>query len=163
MKHIRHKPPTVLSHDRGITVVCPQFRSSVNLSRILRAAGCLGIRHVIAAGNTKIDETIARDSMEFVEFKRRKSLVPVLKKLRIEGFRLIGLEQTDQSKCIYDFKFPWQTALILGHERFGIADDILPFLDDAIEIPVYGKPHSFNVATATTIALYEYCRQHPSG
>ena len=118
---------------------------------------------MIAAGNTKIDETIARDSLEFVEFKRRRSLVPVLKKLRIEGFRLVGLEQTDQSKCIYDFKFPWQTALILGHERLGIADDILPLLDDAIEIPIYGKPHSFNVATATTIALYEYCRQHPSG
>jgi tRNA G18 (ribose-2'-O)-methylase SpoU len=36
-------------------------------------------------------------------------------------------------------------------------------LDDVIEIPVYGQPYSFNVATATTMAVYEYCRQYPNG
>jgi len=28
-----------------------------------------------------------------------------------------------------------------------------------IEIPVFGLPYSYNVATATALALYEYCRQ----
>ena len=35
--------------------------------------------------------------------------------------------------------------------------------DDVVEIPVYGLPHAYNVATATAMALYEYCRQYPSG
>jgi tRNA G18 (ribose-2'-O)-methylase SpoU len=39
----------------------------------------------------------------------------------------------------------------------------LNVLDDVIEIPVYGQPYSFNVATATTMAVYEYCRQYPNG
>jgi tRNA G18 (ribose-2'-O)-methylase SpoU len=40
---------------------------------------------------------------------------------------------------------------------------LLPLLDKVVEIPVYGLPHSYNVATATTMALYEYCRQFPRG
>ena len=36
-------------------------------------------------------------------------------------------------------------------------------LDDVVEIPVWGMPYSYNVATATAMALYEYCRQYPAG
>ena len=39
----------------------------------------------------------------------------------------------------------------------------LALLDEAIEIPVWGLPHSYNAATATCMALYEYCRQFPAG
>ena len=41
--------------------------------------------------------------------------------------------------------------------------DFLKLLDDVVEIPVWGMPYSYNVATATTMALYEYCRQYPAG
>jgi tRNA G18 (ribose-2'-O)-methylase SpoU len=40
---------------------------------------------------------------------------------------------------------------------------VLAALDDVIEIPVYGMPHSFNAATAAAMALYEYCRQFRRG
>ena len=33
----------------------------------------------------------------------------------------------------------------------------------AYEIPVYGLPYAHNVATATAMALYEFCRQYPEG
>jgi tRNA G18 (ribose-2'-O)-methylase SpoU len=49
----------------------------------------------------------------------------------------------------------------------GSDSGVLDVLDDAVEIPVYGLPHSYNVATAAAMALYEYARQHsprpPSG
>jgi tRNA G18 (ribose-2'-O)-methylase SpoU len=54
-------------------------------------------------------------------------------------------------------------VLVLGNERQGIDDDSLRLLDHAVEIPVYGLPYSFNVATAAAMALYEYCRQYPQG
>jgi hypothetical protein len=28
---------------------------------------------------------------------------------------------------------------------------------------VWGMPFSYNVATATTMAVYEYCKQYPGG
>ena len=45
----------------------------------------------------------------------------------------------------------------------GVSPDMLQILDEAVEIPVYGLPYSYNVATATAMALYEYCRQYPRG
>ena len=61
------------------------------------------------------------------------------------------------------FSFARRTALIVGNERTGLTDDLLRLLDHAVEIPVFGMPYSFNVATATAIALYEYYRQFPDG
>ena len=40
---------------------------------------------------------------------------------------------------------------------------VLALVDDVVEIPVYGLPFSYNVATAAAMALYEYCRQFPEG
>jgi tRNA G18 (ribose-2'-O)-methylase SpoU len=51
----------------------------------------------------------------------------------------------------------------VGNERLGLSQEILDLLDDVIEIPVWGMPHSYNAATATNMALYEYCRQFPTG
>jgi tRNA G18 (ribose-2'-O)-methylase SpoU len=51
----------------------------------------------------------------------------------------------------------------VGNERLGIKDDILELLDEVIEIPVWGMPHSYNAASAANMALYEYCRQFPEG
>ena len=51
---------------------------------------------------------------------------------------------------------------MIGNERAGLAEDELALMDDCVEIPVWGLPYSYNVATATAMALYEYCRQYPS-
>ena len=75
----------------------------------------------------------------------------------------MGLEQTTGSHNLADFEFPRRTVLVIGHERNGIEEAILTLLDATVEIPVYGLPYSYNVATATAMALYEYCRQYPAG
>jgi tRNA G18 (ribose-2'-O)-methylase SpoU len=92
-----------------------------------------------------------------------RTLPPILQKLREDGFRLVGLEQTTNSQNLHDYKFSRRTALVVGNERSGLTDDILALLNDVVEIPVWGLPYSYNVATATTMALYEYCRQFPDG
>jgi tRNA G18 (ribose-2'-O)-methylase SpoU len=162
-EHQRHKPPTELQRPRELVVACAPINSHVNLSRILRAAGCCGLTRVIACGNASIDKKIARDGAEQVRLEVHRSLPPVLKTLREEGYKLVGLEQTTGSQCLYDFKFERRTALILGNERTGLTDEELRWLDATVEIPVYGLPHSHNVATAAAIAMYEYARQWPEG
>lgn len=157
--HERHKPLDELPPHLELLVVCPQLRSNVNLSRIARAAGCCGVKKMIVEGNAKIDPKIARDASKTIEFERRQSLPPTLKKLKANGYVLVGLEQTTNSTRIYDYRFPKKMALVIGHERHGIADDVLSLLDATIEIPVFGLPFSYNAATATAMALYEYCRQ----
>lgn len=162
-EHVRHKELSQLDRPRELVLVCPPLRSNVNLSRIVRAASCCGVTRLIACGNPKIDPKIARDGTEQVKLETRRSLPPVLKSLKAEGMHLVGLEQTSDSVNIHHFAFQRKSALVIGHERLGIDDESLRLLDAAIEIPVYGLPYSYNVATATSMALYEYCRQFPLG
>lgn len=160
--HQRHKPPAPLERPRELLVACAPLRSNVNLSHILRTAGCCGISKVIACGTAKALAKIARDGADTVELEIHRSLPPVLKRLKDEGRQLVGLEQTTGSESLYDFRFQRSTVLVIGNERLGLTDDVLALLDRTVEVPVYGLPYSFNVATATAMALYEYCRQYPS-
>ncbi len=118
---------------------------------------------MICAGSVRLDRKIARDAVDTIEIQSHRTLGPVLQNLREEGYRLIGLEQASKSKNLHDYPFTRRTALVVGNERAGLTDDILARLDDVVEIPVWGLPYSYNVATATAIALYEYCRQFPDG
>lgn len=162
-EHIRHKPPTTLQKPREIILALAPMRSNVNLSRIVRLCGCAGITKIIHCGQGKVDRDIARDAADYVEVLQRRSLLPVLKQLREEGYRMAGLEQTTDSSSLFDYKFAQKTALIIGAEREGLSQEELNLLDDVVEIPVYGQPYSYNVATATTMAVYEYCKQFPKG
>ncbi len=139
------------------------MRSNINLSRIARAAGCCGVPRMICCGNAKVIGKIARDAAETLAIEVHRTLPPVLKRLREDGFALVGLEQTSGAVSIFDFPFPRRTVLVVGNERAGIEEDVLRMLDNAVEIPVYGLPYAHNAATATAIALYEYCRQYPRG
>ena len=161
--HQRHKPPVELKRQRELVVVCSHFRSSVNLSRIVRTASCCGVTRLITCGRPKIDRKIARDGADVVNIEFHRSLAPVLKSLRADGHQLVGLEQATDSRSLCTFSFERHTALVIGNERLGLGPDVLDLLDEVVEIPVYGLPHSFNAATATGIALYEYCRQYPHG
>lgn len=162
-EHIRHKPPTSLERPREIVLALAPMRSNVNLSRIVRLCGCAGIQNLIQCGAGKVDREIARDAAEFVSITLRRSLPPVLKQLREDGFTLVGLEQTTNSHSLFEYQFQRKTALIVGAEREGLSEEELGFLDAVVEIPVYGQPFSYNVATATTMAVYEYCKQYPFG
>lgn len=141
----------------------PPLRSSVNLSRIVRAAGCCGIRRVIVAGRVKIDREIARDALEYVTVESHRTILPVLGRLRDDGYRLVGLEQATGSVCLYGYRFASRSVLVVGHERHGLGEVLLRIVDQVVEIPVYGRPASHNAATAAAIGMYEYCRQYPRG
>lgn len=161
--HIRHKPPAQLERPRELVVACSPLKSNINLSRIVRAAGCSGVTKVYATGSGRLDRNIARDGAEAVDINTHRSLAPVLKQLKSDGYRLVGLEQTTNSQSLYEFRFDRRTCLVIGNERLGLTEEVLALLDEVVEIPMYGMPHSHNVATATAVAIYEYCRQFPRG
>jgi tRNA G18 (ribose-2'-O)-methylase SpoU len=162
-QHERHKPPHSLDRPRELVLACSPFRSHVNLSRIVRTAGCCGVTRIIVCGRPKIDPKIARDSAAHVNLEPHRTLPPVLARLQADGYQLVGLEQTTGSRSIYEFPFARRTALVIGNERQGLVDEVLRRLDAVVEIPMYGLPYSLNVSAAVDMALYEYCRQFPAG
>ncbi|MBI2823108.1 MAG: TrmH family RNA methyltransferase [Planctomycetia bacterium] len=166
--HERHKPPTPLDRPRELVVACAPVRSNVNLSRIVRAAGCCGVRRVICCGTAKVIGAIARDSLTpdnpaGLAVEVHRTLAPPLARLKADGYQLVGLEQAAGSQSLYTFAFERKTVLVIGNERLGLDEDVLRLVHHVVEIPVYGLPYAHNVATAAAMALYEYCRQYPNG
>jgi tRNA G18 (ribose-2'-O)-methylase SpoU len=157
--HQRHKPPSALPPECDLVVACPPLRSNVNLSRIVRVASCCGVRRMVVCGRPRIDEQIARQGIAQVTIESHRTLPPVLRRLKEQGYQLVGLEQATDAQCLYHFRFQPRTVLVPGNERHGLDGEILGLLDRVVEIPVFGLPYSHNVATATAMALYEYCRQ----
>ena len=86
----------------------------------------------------------------------KNSLPPVLKNLKKEGYTLVGLEQTTHSSRLADYAFEKRTVLVVGSEREGLSDECLTLLDAVVEIPVWGLPYSYPVATVRDDL---HCRQ----
>lgn len=162
-EHLRHKEGSALSRLRELIVACAPMRSNVNISSVARTASACAVERLVLTGNASLISKIARDGTEELEVSIHRSLAPVLQKLRNDGYRLVGLEQTSNSTSMHSYNFSRRTVLVVGNERTGLTPEILELLDDVVEIPVYGLPHSFNAATAASMALYEYCRQYPTG
>ena len=101
----RHKPPVPLQRPRELVVACPPMRSNVNLSRIVRAAGCCGVHRVIYCGAARLLREIARETGPSLVIESHRTLPPVLGGLRDEGFQLVGLEQTTGADSLYGFAF----------------------------------------------------------
>lgn len=158
-EHQRHKLQTQLVRPRELIVACVPMRSNVNISAIARTASACGVTRLILCGNAKLISKIARDGADELEVEIHRTLSPVLRGYRANGYRLVGLEQTTNSQNLHEYAFERRSILVIGNERLGLSDEVLAELDDVVEIPVYGLPHSFNAATAAAMALYEYCRQ----
>lgn len=160
---VRHRPPRPLAQPREIVLCLAPMRSQVNLSNIVRTAGCCGLTRLVACGSGRIDRTIARDGADQVRIEVHRTLRPVLRRLKEEGYTLVGLEQAEGAVCLHTYRFPRRTALVIGNERLGLSAEELAWMDAVVEIPVWGRPPAYNVANATAMALYEYCRQWPEG
>ena len=83
-------------------------------------------------------------------------LVRYLKSCKRLGYRILGLEQTDNSVSLLKYAnnekdFPGKTVLVLGKENAGIPVEILREIDECIEIPQFGITRSLNVHVSAGI------------
>lgn len=144
------------------TAVLHNIRSLHNVGAAFRTADALGINKLILSGYTpcpprpEISKT-ALGADEFVEWDHYGSLHKLLNYLKMDEYTLIGIEQTDQSILLTEFMWPsdQKIAVVFGNEVTGIDDELLPHLDHAIEIPQFGRKHSFNISVSFGIVFYD--------
>ena len=74
------------------------------------------------------------------------------------GYQILGLEQTANSKMLSEFQFPEKCVLVLGKEKEGIPQEYLGVLDECIEIPQFGVIRSLNVHVSGALCLWEYTK-----
>ena len=78
---------------------------------------------------------------------------------RSVGYRVVGLELADGARPLHELDAVDATCIVVGHEDRGCSPATLDACDDVAYLPQLGRVGSLNVATATSIALYELRRR----
>lgn len=149
-----------------IIAVLDNIRSALNVGSIFRTADAFAIEKIVICGisatppNREITKT-AIGATESVDWEYTESIPDAISKLKSEGYTIIGIEQTDQSMMLHEFK-PSQRklAVIFGNEVDGVSDEIIDDLDFCIEIPQHGTKHSLNVSVCAGIVLWELAKSY---
>ena len=152
-----------------IAIVLEDVRMPGNVGMIFRLAEAFGVSQIFLCQGTATPPNrrisrAARSTIARMEYETSESTVDVLIKLKSEGYSLVGLEVTDDSQVMrnYNFKRLNKIGLVIGAEKGGISPKTLEQLDACVAIPMYGQISSLNVATATSICLYEVTSQMAS-
>ena len=72
------------------------------------------------------------------------------------------LEQTVQSKPIYEINWSFPVCFIVGNEVKGVSEELSKLATIHAEIPMRGVKQSLNVSVATGVAGYEFSRIYSS-
>ncbi len=154
-----------------IIVIAHNIRSTHNVGAIFRTAEGFGITKIILSGYTPYPKITQDPRLPHIAEKLEKQInktalgaesivpfeyieYPPLEYLKMQGYKIIALEQDPKSIPLSKYSAPEKVALLLGEEVEGITPELLAECEDIIEIPMVGKKESFNVSVATGIALY---------
>jgi 23S rRNA (guanosine2251-2'-O)-methyltransferase len=89
-----------------------------------------------------------------VPWERKEDIHGLITDLHQSGYQIVSVEQTDQSIDYRTTDYRLPTALIFGHERTGVEDEILEKSDLIVHIPMLGMGNSHNVAMSAAIVSY---------
>lgn len=146
-----------------ITLLLDDVRSLQNVGSIFRTADGFAIEKIILCGITgqpphRDIERTALGATQSVEWRYEKNILKVIEELKKEGYKVIAIEQAEESIFLNDFT-PFSTekyALIFGNEVKGVSDAAMAVVDKCIEIPQYGTKHSFNIVVSAGIVLWAF-------
>lgn len=144
-----------------VVIILDNIRSLNNIGSVFRTADAFRIEKIYLCGITgtpphrEIHKT-ALGATESVDWEYCESTYEAIIKLKKTGYRIIAVEQMDNSEFLQDFRpIPEEKlALIFGNEINGVSDDILNTIDKCIEIPQFGIKNSFNIAVSAGIVLW---------
>ncbi len=139
-------------------------RSLYNVGSIFRTSDAVMLKKLYLCGITgcpprkEISKT-ALGAEELVPWEYSEDAVGLVKKLKKKGVKIIAVELANEGKTYDEVKFDFPVCFVFGHEVLGISDELMAEVDIAIEIPMYGRANSLNVATCYGIIVYEALKQ----
>lgn len=144
-------------------VVLDNVRSQHNVGAVFRTADAMLLEGVYLCGicccppNQEIHKTAlgAEESVDWTYFADTKEAIRVLKE---KGYTCYAVEQAHDSitleQAAAQISRGSKIAVILGHEVFGVQQEVVDACDGCIEIPQYGTKHSMNVSVTAGIVMY---------
>lgn len=148
-----------------VCVLLENVRSAYNVGSFFRTGDGVGLRKLYLAGITgpppsnMISKT-ALGADEFVPWEYGNSAPKMVTQLHEQGFQIAAIETSVHAVDLFDWQPRFPVCLLFGHETDGLTHETAALADTHIRIPMLGRKHSLNVATAGGIVLYELLRKY---
>src|SRR5271168_446908 len=135
---------------RNVSLILHNIRSVHNVGSIFRTSDAAGISKIYVTGYTpspidrfgKVRSDIAKTALgaeKTIPWEYIKTPITLIKKLRLEGFQVLAIEQHKNSVDYKKVKLHYPIAILVGNEVSGISKSLLDKCDIVAEIPMRGE------------------------
>ena len=149
-----------------VCVVLDNVRSLYNVGSVFRTADAFRIEKIYLCGvtccppNVEIHKT-ALGAEDSVAWEKVEDTLQAVQRLKKEGYVVLCVEQVEGSVRLDDLTLDAQKryALVLGHEVYGVQQQVVDESDICVEVPQHGTKHSLNVSVTAGIAMWHCYEQ----
>ena len=153
-KYIKEK---TVDFTTGTHVLLDSVQDPGNVGTIIRNANAFGISSVILTGSTAdiyspkvIRSTMGAIFRQNILFIKNSELI----ELKDSGLRFICAENSQNAVGVDKIDLD-KSVIVMGNEGKGVSKEISKLCDTAVKIPLLNNVESINVASATTIFMWE--------
>ena len=162
-----------------LVVVLDNVRSQHNVGAVFRTADAFLLEGLYLCGITPKPDTLsinndlhktALGAEQTVSWQAFAETMEAVKTLQARGYKVYAVEQAHHSITLEQAAEEVKNAqlstlnaqpstlngiaIVLGHEVFGVAQEVVDACNGCIEIPQYGTKHSLNVSVTAGIVMY---------
>jgi 23S rRNA (guanosine2251-2'-O)-methyltransferase len=148
-----------------VSIVLENVRSMYNVGAFFRTADGVGASKLCLCGITAsppkraISKT-ALGAEETVQWEHTWDAASLVRRLREEGNEIAAIETSVRAVDLFDWQPRFPVAILFGHETDGLTAELSGMADTHVRIPMLGRKHSLNVATAGGVVLFELLRKY---
>lgn len=161
-----------------LIVVLDNVRSQHNVGAVFRTADAFRLAGIYLCGISGVPQAVegaptptkagmdeihktALGAEETVSWRYFSDTKEAVGELQREGYRVMAIEQVKGSTMLGDVRLEkdGKYAIVMGHEVFGVQQEVVDMADGCIEIPQYGTKHSLNVSVTAGIVMYTLAMQ----
>ena len=162
-----------------LVVVLDNVRSQHNVGAVFRTADAFLLEGLYLCGITPKPDTLSTNNdlhktalgaEQTVAWQAFAETMEAVRALQEKGYKVYAVEQAHHSitleqaaEEVKNAQLPTLNsqpstlngiAIVLGHEVFGVAQEVVDACNGCIEIPQYGTKHSLNVSVTAGIVMY---------
>lgn len=148
-----------------VTILLDNIRSMYNVGSFFRTADAAGVERLLLTGITAYPpksgiRKTALGAEETVPWEQTRDPLPLLDRLTANGHQIAAIETSVHAVDVFDWTPAFPVCLVFGHEVDGIRPEVAARCDTHVRIPMLGRKHSLNVATAGGVLIYELLRKY---
>ena len=148
-----------------VSVLLENVRSMYNVGAFFRTADAAGLEGLYLAGITACPpknaiRKTALGAEETVRWEHGRDARALLERLRARRYEIAAVETSLRAVDLFDWAPAFPVCLVFGHEVEGISPHVAELCDTHVRIPMLGRKHSLNVATAGGVVIYELLRKY---